>query len=57
MINSLKGSVSDATLLSQLPFISDVNAELEALQEQKAANMELYGFNAPTGDEDEAEEV
>ena len=57
MINSLKGSVSDATLLSQLPFISDVNAELEALQEQKAANMELYGFNAPTIGEEEEEEV
>ena len=57
IINSLKGSVSDATLLAQLPFISDVNAELEALQKQKAANMELYGFTAPTGDEDEAEEV
>lgn len=56
IINSLKGSVSDATLLAQLPFISDVNAELEALQEQKAANMELYGFTAPTGD-DEAEAV
>ena len=54
MINSLKGSVSDATLLAQLPFITDVNAELEALQEQKAANMELYGFgfSATTGDED-----
>lgn len=56
MINSLKGSVSDATLLSQLDFIPDVNAELEALQEQKAANMELYGFNAPTGEEEEADE-
>ena len=56
LINSLKGSVSDATLLSQLPFISDVNAELEAVQEQKAANMELYGFPAPAADDDEAEE-
>ena len=46
LINSLKGSVSDATLLSQLPFIDDVNAELEALQEQKAANLELYSFGA-----------
>lgn len=46
LINSLKGSVSDATLLAQLPFVDDVNAELEALQEQKAANMELYGFGA-----------
>ena len=56
MINALKGSVSDATLLSQLPFVTDVNAELEALQAQKAANMELYGFGAP-GAEEEEEEV
>ena len=56
MINSLKGSVSDATLLSQLPFIDDVNAELEAVQAQKAANMELYGFPAPAADEEEANE-
>jgi hypothetical protein len=38
--------VSDKTLLAQLPFISDVEAELEALQEQKAANMELYSFGS-----------
>ena len=53
LINTLKGSVSDATLLAQLPLITDVNAELEAVQEQKAANMELYGFNAPASGEDE----
>lgn len=46
LINALKGTVSDATLLGQLDFVSDVNAELEALQEQKAANMELYGFGS-----------
>ena len=56
MINSLKGSVSDATLLSQLPFISDVNAELEAVAAQKAANMELYGFGLPTGAEEQEEQ-
>lgn len=55
MINALKGSVSDATLLAQLPFIDDVAAELEALQEQKAANMELYGFDAPGTDDEEEE--
>ena len=44
MVNGLKGTVSDTTLLSQLPFVDDVNAELEALQEQKAANMALYSF-------------
>ena len=54
MVNKLKGTVSDATLLSQLPFISDVNAELEALDKQKSKNMEMYGFGdiTPT-DEDE----
>ena len=52
MINSLKGTVSDATLLSQLPFIGDVNAELELIEEQKAANMAMYSFS-PFGTEDE----
>ena len=55
LINSLKGSVSDATLLSQLDFISDVNAELEALQAQKQANMELYSFGSVGTEEDEEE--
>lgn len=44
LVNSLKGIVSDKTLLSQLPFVEDINAELEALKEQKAANMALYSF-------------
>lgn len=57
MINSLKGSVSDATLLSQLPFIDDVNAELEALKEQKTANMEMYSFGFSSGNEEEEEEA
>ena len=55
LVNTLKGTVSDATLLSQLPFISDVNAELEAVQEQKAANMELYGFGTSGSDTEEEE--
>lgn len=55
MINTLKGTVSDATLLSQLPFITDVNAELEAVQEQKTANMALYSF-APTGSDEEEDD-
>lgn len=54
MINTLKGSVSDATLLSQLDFIQDVNAELEALEAQKKANIEAYGFGlVNTNDEEE----
>ena len=55
LVNTLKGTVSDATLLAQLDFVTDVNAELEALQEQKAANMELYGFNTPNTDEEDEE--
>lgn len=46
LVNSLKGTVSDATLLSQIPFVDDVNAELEALHEQKTANMALYNFGS-----------
>ena len=53
LVNSLKGSVSDATLLAQLPFVADVNAELEALKEQKAANMELYNFSSGTEEDEE----
>ena len=53
MINTLKGTVSDATLLSQLDFISDVNAELEAVQAQKQANMEAFGFPLTNTSEDE----
>lgn len=53
MINTLKGTVSDSTLLSQLDFISDVNEEIEKVKEQKAANMELYGFAAPADEEEE----
>lgn len=58
LVNSLKGTVSDATLLGQIPFVTDVNAELEALNEQKQANMEVYGFGFadPKEDEEEPEE-
>lgn len=57
MINTLKGTVSDATLLSQLDFIQDVNAEIEAVEAQKKANIEAYGFGLPnTLDEDEEDE-
>jgi SPP1 family phage portal protein len=60
MINSLKGTVSDATLLSQLPFITDVEAELEAVKEQKQNNMDIFGGGnlfTETEEEDENEEI
>ena len=56
LVNSLKGSVSDATLLSQLPFITDVNAEIEAVQKQKQENIELYGFGVSEADSEDEEE-
>lgn len=59
MINTLKGTVSDATLLGQLDFIQDVNAELEAVEAQKKANMEAFGFpltNTSGSEEEETEE-
>jgi hypothetical protein len=47
LVNALKGTVSDATLLGQLDFITDVNAELEAVKAQKQENMAMYNFAAP----------
>ena len=56
VINALKGTVSDATLLSQLDFVSDVNAELEAVKEQRAEQMSLYSFSSPGFLEEDDEE-
>lgn len=57
LVNTLKGVVSDATLLEQLPFITDVNAELEALQKQKQENMALYSFGSASTEDEEEEEI
>ena len=58
LVNALKGTVSDKTLLAQLPFIDDVEGELEAVQAQKQANMDMFSFGAHSdadeGDEDDA---
>lgn len=51
IINSLKGTVSDATLLGQLPFVTDVNAEIEAVNKQKQENISLYGFGNSADDD------
>ena len=57
LVNSLKGTVSDATLLGQLPFISDVNEELDSLAEQKQANMALYSFGGNLASETAEEDA
>ena len=53
LVNSLKGTISDATLISQIDFIEDVNAELEAVKAQKAENMALYSFGTIEEEEEE----
>lgn len=46
LVNNLKGTVSDATLLAQLPFIKDVGAELEAVKKQNQEKLSVYSFGA-----------
>ena len=52
IVNALKGTVSDETLLSMIPQVTDVKAELERVQEQKQKNMELYNFGSDSEDDD-----
>lgn len=51
IVNSLQGIVSNKTLLSQIEFINDVEAELEAVQAQKEDNMALFNFSSSGQDE------
>ena len=46
MIKQLYGMISDKTLLSQLPFIEDVQAELDLLEKQKESSLDAYTFDA-----------
>ncbi len=56
-INQLRGIVSDKTLISLLPFIKDVDAEVKQLQKEKEANMSMYGFDTnSTTDNAESDE-
>lgn len=45
LIQGIKDVVSTRTLLEQMPFIEDVDAELEQIDEQAQKNADLYGFN------------
>ena len=45
-VNALRGVVSDETLLSMIPQVTDVQAELERVQKQKEENMSLYSFGS-----------
>lgn len=52
-INQLRGIVSDKTLISLLPFIKDVDAEVKQLQKEKEVNMSMYGFDTNSESEEE----
>jgi SPP1 family phage portal protein len=59
MINSLKGIVSDETLLGQLDFIANPAEEVEKVNKQKKESMAMYSLSS-TGtlfEEDEEAEV
>lgn len=44
LVNQLKDLVSDETLLAQIPFVDDVEAELQRVKDQKQENMEMSPF-------------
>lgn len=49
---SLKGTVSDRTLLTVLPFIKDVDEEMAEIQKEREANMSLYSFPIEEDEDD-----
>lgn len=57
LVNSLKGTVSDATLLGQIPFITDIDSELEAIKKQKEEQMSMYDFGFTYDNEEEEDET
>lgn len=60
MINNLDGKVSDATLISQLSFVKDADAETEAVTNQKKENIKLlapqFATNEPNKPADNPED-
>lgn len=53
VVNSLRGLVSDRTLLSYLPIVSDIDKELEILAEEQEKKMEQFSFENPQEEDDE----
>ena len=48
-ISKSVGIISDETLVAQHPWVDDVQAELDRLEEQKKKNMEEYGLGFNPG--------
>lgn len=51
VVNSLRGLVSDETLLAQIPFIKDVQGELMKLQSQEQAYLDPYAVDGAAYEE------
>lgn len=51
MINQLRGLVSSKTLIAQLPFIQNIDQEMDAVEEENQRNASLYNFNTEADDE------
>ena len=45
-INMLRGLVSNKTLLAQLPFVEDADAEIEQVAQENSQNLSLYDFGS-----------
>ena len=57
MVNQLRGLVSQKTLISQIPFIQDIDAEMELVEEENQANAALYNFSSGNEEEEVDDEL
>ena len=53
IVNSLRGIVSDKTLLAQLPFVEDPGKELEQLEAETGRKAEVFAFRTGVMENDE----
>lgn len=53
IVNQLRGIVSQETLLRLLPFVQDVDEEMERVKAEKEESMELYNFSNISEEYDE----
>lgn len=57
MVNQLRGLVSQKTLIAQIPFIQDIDAEMELVQEEQEASAALYNFSSGNEEEEVDDEL
>ena len=57
IVNQLRGIVSQETLLTLLPFVQNVDEEMERVKAEKEESMELYSFGEVDDDEGRTEKA